>query len=367
MRDWIKLHTEILHDFKFNSLTEIEQLRCIKCFCVAGEMNQGGLLPDLPRLADEISCSIEDTTALMVKLIEYRIIVETEDGYLVKNFEKRQGKITSSKERTRRYRNKITENKTNNNSYKCDRCDAESVTNETNSYFCDRCDGKNVTNVTNSLSDEDNVTESVTNVTNSLSFGKEEKEKKQEKERTKEKELKREKEENINNININNKGFNLINSIAEKNFSACDDGKNNKPSKETKPKLRPTDHEYWRCFGDCAGLAETFYKETGISPVKSEFGRWRKDLNLFKEIGCSEEIMTEAIHRLQQQRLTIGAPGSVFKTARAMLQGKRTTPQPPQDFYSILKGLSNDETGNYGDFGDVGSQLLTLQEPRSSP
>ena len=350
MRDWIKLHTEILHDYKFNTLTEIEQLRCIKCFCVAGEMNQGGLLPDLPRLADEIGCSVEDTTALMVKLIEYRIIVETEDGYFVKNFEKRQGKITSSKERTRRYRNKITENKTNNNSYKCDRCDAESVTDVTNSYFCDRCDAKNVTNVTNSLS-----------------FGEEEKEKKQEKKRTKRKELKREKEEDINNININNKGFNFNNTIAEKNFSACDEDKNNKPSKETKPKLRPTDHEYWRCFGDCAGLAETFYKETGISPVKSEFGRWRKDLNLFREIGCSEEIMTEAIHRLQQQRMTIGAPGSVFKTARAMLQGKRTTPQPPQDFYTILKGLSNDETGNYGDFGDVGSQLLPLQEPGSSP
>ncbi len=358
MKDWIKLHTEILHDLKFKQLSTLEQLCCIKCFLVAGEMNQGGLLPDLPLLADEINCSVEDTMALMVKLEEFRIVICTEKGYIVKNFEKRQGKITSSKERTRRYRAKATKT----DSCECDRCDAENVTKSTDSCECDRCDAENVT--------------------------KEEKEKKQEKKRTKRKELKKEKEELINininkdlinytskeeliNININKDlinpiGININNTFAQKSFFVNSD-EEKRGTEPVKRKLQPTDHDYWRCFGDNAGLAETFYQETGIAPVKSEFGRWRKDLNLFREIGCSEAVMTKAIHRLQQQGMTIGAPGSAFKTARALLQSKKTAVPPNQDFYSILKGLNNDKTGNDGDFGDVGGKLLAFQEPRSSP
>lgn len=80
--------------------------------------------------------------------------------------------------------------------------------------------------------------------------------------------------------------------------------------------LTPDDHDFWRFAKDNAELAETFYRTTGISPVKSQFGRWVNDLRDLAEAGISVDQLQKTINYMQTEGIQISAPGSCLKTAQ---------------------------------------------------
>ena len=64
--------------------------------------------------------------------------------------------------------------------------------------------------------------------------------------------------------------------------------------------------------------AYIFWKNSGIYPTKTEFGRWIKELRQFTEANISESAMIQAIQEMRRDKLHIGAPGSIFKVARSL-------------------------------------------------
>lgn len=95
-----------------------------------------------------------------------------------------------------------------------------------------------------------------------------------------------------------------LNNIAETSVSA------------PKPKLSPDDHEFWKFAKENAELAETFYRTTGISPVKSQFGRWVNDLKDLAEADISPERLRKTIEYMYSENIPVSAPGSCLKTAQ---------------------------------------------------
>lgn len=95
-----------------------------------------------------------------------------------------------------------------------------------------------------------------------------------------------------------------LNNIAETSVSA------------QKPKLSPDDHEFWKFAKENAELAETFYRTTGIYPVKSQFGRWVNDLKDLAEADISPERLRKTIDYMYSENIPVSAPGSCLKTAQ---------------------------------------------------
>lgn len=108
-------------------------------------------------------------------------------------------------------------------------------------------------------------------------------------------------------LRIKNKEEELIN-IAETDISATQKAKTEA--------LTPEDHDFWKFAKENAELAETFYKATGIHPVKSQFGRWVNDCKDLAEAGISAERLQKTISYMQSEGIQISAPGSCLKTAQ---------------------------------------------------
>ena len=111
---------------------------------------------------------------------------------------------------------------------------------------------------------------------------------------------------------------------------------------EVLPAPKPIDWK--RAFGPEAGRAQAFSEVTGITPIKSEFGRWQKDLKAFTEAGISIDQMKAACAYMKREKLTIGAPGSLFKIARSLKNAAPTDPQTVSDFpdfYSAIQALTD--------------------------
>jgi hypothetical protein len=101
---WIKLFHDTLYDPKMDRLDPLVYKRAIQCFLMAGEYDKGGLLPSV---ADMAYIAREDEKTLIDQLHELRavgILDLTEQGWLVVNFNKRQGAMSAA-ERQRRRRN----------------------------------------------------------------------------------------------------------------------------------------------------------------------------------------------------------------------------------------------------------------------
>ena len=97
-------------------------------------------------------------------------------------------------------------------------------------------------------------------------------------------------------------------------------------------KLYPEDDAYWNCFQAERDIAKTFWETSGIAPNDNEFGRWKKELRNFTEAGITCDAVSSAIKMMIHDGLTIGTPGSVFKTARSiMINGKNKKRQQDDD------------------------------------
>lgn len=92
-------------------------------------------------------------------------------------------------------------------------------------------------------------------------------------------------------------------------------------------KLTPVDHDYWKFAKENAELAKAFYDITGIAPVKSQFGRWVKDLRDLAEAEITIERMKKTIDYMRMKDIPISGPGSILKTAQ-WLKARGSVPVP---------------------------------------
>lgn len=105
---FLKLHYDILDDWKVGTLPDSLKWRFIQCLCVAGECQEDGLLPELNHFAYRIR---QEPTALnsdMARLASNELVelVQLENGterWFVTNYMKRQEKISDA-QRQRDYR-----------------------------------------------------------------------------------------------------------------------------------------------------------------------------------------------------------------------------------------------------------------------
>lgn len=89
----------------------------------------------------------------------------------------------------------------------------------------------------------------------------------------------------------------------------------------------PDDPSFWGFARENAKLAEAFYCETGIAPVKKEFGRWVNDLRDLAEAGINIQGIRDTVAYMRSKGLPIGAPGSLLKTARWLKTNPQKQPQ----------------------------------------
>ena len=113
-------------------------------------------------------------------------------------------------------------------------------------------------------------------------------------------------------------------------------------------KMTPDDSDFWKFAKENAELAETFYRTTGIIPVKSQFGRWVKDLRDIAEAGISPEQLQKTITYMQSEGIQLSAPGSCLKTAQ-WLKSRGSVPVKkspvPQRQYSFAEVYEMQERG----------------------
>ncbi len=112
---WVKVWVESLGDVKVSRLPDHLWRRFYECVELAGIRNEGGLLPSM-----DDCCWIlhTDETALVMdlgKLSERGLIEETESGWLVINWTKRQDSPEATRQRRYRERQKATTTDETNN------------------------------------------------------------------------------------------------------------------------------------------------------------------------------------------------------------------------------------------------------------
>lgn len=129
-------------------------------------------------------------------------------------------------------------------------------------------------------------------------------------------------------LRIKNQELREKNNIAETDVPAPKNAKAEKSS--------PDDHDFWKFAKENAELAETFYKATGIYPVKSQFGRWVNDLRDLAEAGISAERLQKTIAYMQSENIPLSAPGSCLKTAQ-WLKSRGSVPVKSQKLPTTAK------------------------------
>jgi len=102
---WIKMYHEILDDPKMATMPDRLWRRTIEIFLLAGKLSKdkSGLLPETSQLAWALRMSSDDLSMDLRQLESAGILERSGDGWLVANFEKRQG-ASSDAERKRQQR-----------------------------------------------------------------------------------------------------------------------------------------------------------------------------------------------------------------------------------------------------------------------
>ena len=78
----------------------------------------------------------------------------------------------------------------------------------------------------------------------------------------------------------------------------------------------PDTFDFWKFAKENAELAFEFHKETGLTPIKSQFGRWVNDLRDLTEAEISIDRMKKTVAYMRMKDIPISAPGSLLKTAQ---------------------------------------------------
>lgn len=116
---------------------------------------------------------------------------------------------------------------------------------------------------------------------------------------------------------------------------------------DTAKHLTPDDHDFWKFAKENAELAETFYRTTGISPVKSQFGRWVNDLRDLAEAGITADRLQKTIAYMRSENIPMSSPGSCLKTAQ-YLKSRGSVPvksQQQKPAYNAFEELAMQMNG----------------------
>lgn len=100
---WIKLYHEVLDDPKMARLPDRLYRRCIEVFLLAGKSGDDGALPSLGDMAWHLRLDEAELAQDLEALSEQGIVTQTELGWVVTNFAKRQDAAPGA-ERALRYR-----------------------------------------------------------------------------------------------------------------------------------------------------------------------------------------------------------------------------------------------------------------------
>ncbi len=276
MRTWIKFYTEALHDRKMRRLDRFDKSVYYDLLLLAGFEDKDGYLPCIDDIAFELDLTVKQAKKSIQKLLEIGVISRDDNGNLyVTMFTQRQETSSDGYERVKRYRNK-----------------------KRNAMITD----DNVIN-DNGMITDDNVINDTQMIT-------------AEEEVEVEEEVDKEVEEEKKNTNVAKATLSCALSNSQNETLQKPEKKKTKSEKPIKEKLTPDQHEYWQFAKENAEMAEAFYKATKIAPSGKEFGRWVNDLRELAEAGITVEDMQKGVDYMHGQGITIGAPGSVLKTAR---------------------------------------------------
>lgn len=100
---WIKFYTEIIDDPKMATLPDRLWRRFYELCLLAGKQNKDGFIPETKKIAWLLRMSESELSKDMEQLSDLDLIVEVEAGWIVKNFSKRQEKMSDA-ERSQKYR-----------------------------------------------------------------------------------------------------------------------------------------------------------------------------------------------------------------------------------------------------------------------
>jgi hypothetical protein len=104
-RSWIKLYVEALDDPKLAELPEVLCWRFAQLLLVAGESDEGGILPTSKRLAWRLRLDQAQLLDDLRAMSEVGIVCRQGERWKVTNFEKRQASLTEA-ERAAQYRSR---------------------------------------------------------------------------------------------------------------------------------------------------------------------------------------------------------------------------------------------------------------------
>ena len=95
---WFKLYHEILDDPKMGQLSDRLYRRCIELFALAGDYDQGGLLPEIEDIAWRLRLPVDELQKDIAELQspKLNIITQNDNGLYVTNFSKRQEPISDA-------------------------------------------------------------------------------------------------------------------------------------------------------------------------------------------------------------------------------------------------------------------------------
>jgi len=107
---WIKLYHEILDDHKMGMLSDHLYRRVIEIFLLAGEKNEGGLLPGVEAMSWRLRTTPDELTSDLEKLSEKNIVTQQNGNWLVTKFAERQAPMDKAEYmRRKREQNKRDE------------------------------------------------------------------------------------------------------------------------------------------------------------------------------------------------------------------------------------------------------------------
>lgn len=260
MESYIKIYTKILENPKVGRLDDKTWRIMMELFLLAGETFDDGNLPDADSIAWKLRRPEKDIVSALQKLAEIGTVTLSGDNATVTNFVKYQNTNQTSYERVKRYRNRHSDNatdtETSNNAVTDDN------TNET--QMKRNC-------VTNDNADDNAVTPLDKDIDIDIDIDKE-----------------------------------LINTCADAQI----------PVAKSQKSTPENDANFWKFAKENVELAKTFYEATGIYPVKSQFGKWVKDLRDLADAEITAEQLRKTISYMRTEGISIYTPGSCLKTAQ---------------------------------------------------
>ena len=303
MKTWIKLYTEILSDPKMGRMSDKLFRRTIELFLIAGKDDRGGRLPEIDDIAWSLHISRNEVKSTLAELVRLNIVSVQTDPMMVVlgNSDSKYYTITHFSDRQKSEQTKSESNRAYYEKQKNKRSEIQTeLQNEHDTESKTEIQTEYKTEIQTEIQTEKNKNSenSDTECKSEIQYVEEEVEE----------EVEEDKEVN----------------------KLCAEAQKGKTS-------NPDDPAFWqRTFGPRAEMAHAFHMAAGITPIRSEFGRWQNDLKNLQEAGITISEMESAVRQMRAENLTIKAPGSILAMARKLKTNPQTE-KPQKRTYSFTE------------------------------